>query len=263
MTQKGNFFSTGVLVFFLAWVMLMQGQEVAAQAGTAKTSSKKTQTKTAPVQKKTVPVQKKTSQTVSSTKTVNKPKDEGTVKIGSQIWAAENLNVVTFLNGDTIPEAKTNEEWVSAGQSGKPAWCYYNNDPKNGLKYGKLYNWFAVNDSRGLAPAGWSLPSASDWAQLAAYLGGSNAAGSKLKSTSGWADGYIGTNESGFNGLPGGYRVANGKFLNLGTIGTWWTSTESKPGTAVDHYLGQRGSLERSNNPKEAGESVRCIRRQK
>jgi uncharacterized protein (TIGR02145 family) len=106
------------------------------------------------------------------------------------------------------------------------------------------------------------LPDAADWAQLGGQLGGSGTAGNKMKSSSGWADGYIGTNESGFTGLPAGYRVENGNFLNLGSIATWWTITEGKPGTAIDHYIGQRGSLERSNNPKPVGESVRCIKKQ-
>ena len=101
-----------------------------------------------------------------------KKKDPGTVTIGTQIWAVANLNVNTFRNGDSIPEARTPQEWVAAGEAGKPAWCYYNNDPANGLKYGKLYNWYAVNDPRELAPAGWTLPSDADWAELTHYLKG-------------------------------------------------------------------------------------------
>ena len=101
---------------------------------------------------------------------------------------------------------------MAAGESGKPSWCWYNNDPKNGPKYGRLYNWYAVNDPRGLAPAGWTLPADGDWTKMMFYLGGQQMAGKKLKSDSGWIDGNIGTNESGFNGLPGGYRVENGNF---------------------------------------------------
>lgn len=110
------------------------------------------------------------------------------VKIGTQIWMTENLNVSTFRNGDAIPEAKTNEEWEQAGQNKQPAWCYYNNDPKNGAKYGKLYNWFAVNDSRGLAPEGWHIPTDYEWTVLTDYLGGGEFAGGKLKSKIGWDD---------------------------------------------------------------------------
>jgi len=215
---------------------------------TTQTSTKSTQTKPKTVQKTTVPVQ------------ATKSKDVGTVRIGEQAWAIANLNVITFRNGDTIPEAKTNKEWVSAGESGKPAWCYYNNDPANGPKYGKLYNWYAVNDPRGLAPAGWTLPADADWAQLAYYLGGKEVSGGKLKSTSGWIGGDNGTNEAGFTGLPGGYRVENGTFLNLGSIGTWWSSTESKTLYAIDYYLSLSRSLGRSTSPRQRGESVRCLR---
>ena len=189
-----------------------------------------------------------------------KIKDVEAVSIGKQNWAIANLNVSTFRNGDSIPEARTNKEWVTAGESGKPAWCYYNNDPAIGLKYGKLYNWYAVNDPRGLAPAGWTLSVVADWAELTYSLGGSEAAGNKMKSTSGWVEGYNGTNETGFTGLPGGYRVENGTFLNLGSIGIWWSSTGSKGLSAIDHYLGQRSNLNRSTSPRQRGESVRCLR---
>jgi len=96
-----------------------------------------------------------------------------TVIIGIQEWISENLNICTFRNGDPIPEAKTKKEWLNAGEEGKPAWCYYNNDPANGIKYGRLYNWYAVNDCRGLAPQGWHIPSKDEWEVLSHFLGGS------------------------------------------------------------------------------------------
>jgi uncharacterized protein (TIGR02145 family) len=171
-----------------------------------------------------------------------------------------NLIVSTFRNGDSIPEAKSNKEWVAAGESGKPAWCYYNNDPSNGPKYGRLYNWYALNDPRGLAPAGWALSSDVDWAKVVSFLGGQSSAGRKMKSLTGWIDGNNGSNECGFAGLPGGYRIENGLFQNLGNIGIWWSSTESKTLTAFDHYLTQGGSLDESSSPKQRGESVRCLK---
>lgn len=213
----------------------------------AKTGTKSTQ-KSTPVTKSTKPVAEK------------KIVDTTIVTIGTQKWAKSNLIVSTFRNGDSIPEAKTNKEWVAAGESGKPAWCYYNNNPANGPKYGKLYNWYALNDPRGMAPAGWILSSDADWAKLANFLGGPGAAGTKMKSLKGWVDGNNGSNESGFNGLPGGYRVENGLFQNLGSIGIWWSSTESKTLIAVDHYLTQSGSLDASSSPKQRGESVRCLK---
>ncbi len=88
------------------------------------------------------------------------------VKIGNQVWMTENLNVDRFRNGELIPEAKTKEEWIKAGENKQPAWCYYNNDPSNGKKYGKLYNWYAVSDSRGLAPENWRIPSDKEWVLL-------------------------------------------------------------------------------------------------
>ena len=82
-----------------------------------------------------------------------------TVTIGHQVWTTNNLDESTFRNGDFIIEAKTDQEWEVAGKLATPAWCYYNNDPANGTKYGKLYNWHAVNDPRGLAPEGFHIPS--------------------------------------------------------------------------------------------------------
>jgi uncharacterized protein (TIGR02145 family) len=104
-----------------------------------------------------------------------------TVVIGNQTWMAENLNVASFRNGDPIPEAKTKEEWDKATAEGKPAWCYYNNDTANGKIYGKLYNFHAVDDTRGLAPKGWHVPSDSEFTILTDYLGGESIAGKKMK----------------------------------------------------------------------------------
>jgi uncharacterized protein (TIGR02145 family) len=220
----------------------------------AAAQSKPAAAKPKPAASKTVPKDPKAEQ-------LKKIKEAGGVMIGSQVWAAANLDVITFRNGDTIPEAASNEDWVRAGEEKKPAWCYYNNDPLTGKKYGKLYNWYAVNDPRGLAPAGWTLSDNDDWAQLGYYSGGQAVAGTKMKSITGWKDGNNGNNETGFGGLPGGYRVENGTFVNAGSNGIWWSSTENNTQTAYDHYLVLSGSLGRSNSPKQRGESVRCIRK--
>jgi uncharacterized protein (TIGR02145 family) len=170
-----------------------------------------------------------------------------TVKIGDQEWMAENLNTDRFRNGDLIPEAKTKEEWEAAGQNCMPAWCYYDNDPKNGEKYGKLYNWYAVNDTRGLAPKGWHIPYDNEWEFLINNLGGPNKAGKMLKSKFGWSlepNRFVwkpdpkfgqrkepdtrnanGTNISGFSGLPGGCRGGGG-FIGVNWSGVWWSSDE-------------------------------------
>lgn len=237
-------------------------KSVETQTNSAQTQTKSTQTTAKPAQTKTKSAQTKSKTPPKSTKTepVKKVKEPGTLIIGTQIWAEANLNVNIFRNGDTIPEAKTNKEWVAAGDAGKPAWCYYNNDPAIGKKYGKLYNWYAVNDPRGLAPVGWTISSDADWTKLVNYLGGPGIAGSKLKSTTGWNEGNIGTNDTGFAGFPGGYRVENGTFQNIGSIGIWWSTTENNPLSAIDHYLAQSNSVARSNSPKQRGESVRCIK---
>ena len=182
------------------------------------------------------------------------------VKIGSQVWATENLNVDRFRNGDPIPQAKTNEEWERAGKNKQPAWCYYENDPKNGETYGKLYNWYAVNDPRGLAPEGWRIPTDTDWMQLRDYLGGEALACKKMKSTSGWANNGNGTNSSGFNGLPGGFRSGYGSFLNRGFHGYWWIASVGSAGSASCVNLYYTNNAIDDNLSEEGGFSVRYLR---
>lgn len=121
-----------------------------------------------------------------------------TVTIGNQVWMTKNLNVDKFQNGDPIPQAKTDAEWQAAGKNKQPAWCYFNNNTSNGTKYGKLYNWYAVNDPRELAPNGYHIPTDAEWMVLSDYFGGEAVAGGKIKSTSGWDDDGNETNERGF-----------------------------------------------------------------
>jgi uncharacterized protein (TIGR02145 family) len=196
-----------------------------------------------------------------------------TVKIGNQEWIAGNLNVSTFRNGYAIPEAKTDEEWISLGNQGKPAWCYYQNNPENGKKFGKLYNWHAVNDPGGLCPAGWHVPTDDDWAELVGFLGGRDLAGGKLKDTTFWLNPNTGaTNETGFSALPGNFRypvaIPEGLRRNNGSFwryqsrrGLWWSSTEEVTNTAWGYYLlfGD-SSIGRSYYEKKSGFSVRCVR---
>lgn len=175
------------------------------------------------------------------------------VTIGTQVWMSENLNVDHFRNGDPIPEAKTDEEWAEADKKMQPAWCYYDNDPANGAKYGKLYNWHAVNDARGLAPLGYRIPSDEDWGKLTAFLGRNAVAGKKMKSTSGWDKKGNGNNRSGFSGLPGGHR--SGQFSALGIMGYWW----SLPGP-IRVLNEEDGYLAEVYFPNGMGFSVRCIK---
>lgn len=183
-------------------------------------------------------------------------------KIGKQVWMTKNLDVSRFGNGDSIPEAKTSEAWKQAENKKQPAWCYFNNDIANEAKYGKLYNWFAVNDPRGLAPAGWHVPGDSEWTLLSAHLGTDTIAGKKMKSTSGWNYQGNGTNESGFSGLPGNERANGGKFTNYpGNYSGWWSATGFNWKNAWCRSLSYRSNwLDRNLINKNHGYYVRCIK---
>ena len=181
---------------------------------------------------------------------------EKTITIGSQIWTSENLNVNTYRNGDVIPEVQDQNAWRELTTG---AWCYYKNDASNGTKYVKLYNWYAVNDPRGLAPVGFHIPSDAEWSILTDYLGGE--AGTKMKSASGWHENGNGTNSSGFEGLPGGFRGGSGTFNDIVISGGWWSSTENTTDSSLARFLeGGNGSVGTGNYNRKDGFSVRCLR---
>ena len=184
------------------------------------------------------------------------------VKIGTQIWTTKNLDVSTYRNGDPIRHASTFQEWTDAQNKNEGAWCYYENDPKNGEIYGKLYNWYAVNDKRGLAREGYHIPSDAEWYVLTEYLGGEGIAGYKMKSTTGWENNGNGDNSSGFNGMPGGYRYRDdGTFSNITEDGYWWSSSERNAGGAWSRSLfNNETEVYRNDNSKNYGFSVRCIK---
>ena len=156
-----------------------------------------------------------------------------TVNIGNREWMSENYNSDVFQNGDRIKQATTTEEWLEAAEKQEPAWCYYNNDPANGNIYGRLYNWYAVKDERGLAPYGWHIPAYDEWLELekAIQRGREVPVGKLLKSTEGWRDNQNGTDQFGFNGLPGGYRDKTGDFFHEHRSATWWTASEFEEDT--------------------------------
>jgi len=187
--------------------------------------------------------------------------DEGNIINADQIWMVENLNVSNFKNGDPIPEVKTTEEWVRAGKEEKPAWCYYQNDPEKGKIFGKLYNWYAVIDPRGLTPEGWRVPSIKEWKILIDTLGGSKVAGTKMKAATGWGSSGNGDNSSKFKGLPGGGRTYKGDFSDIDTAGIWWSSTENSAITAWGYNLlsNESGIYQGSFN-KTTGLSVRALK---
>ncbi len=147
-----------------------------------------------------------------------------TITIGTQVWTAENLNVEHYRNGDVIPQVQNKENWKKLTTG---AWCYYENNSENGKTYGKLYNWFAVSDPRGLAPEGWHIPSEAEWTKLTDFLGGKGVAGGKMKATKLWLSPNTGaTNNSGFTGLPGGIRNDFGSFSGIGKYACFWSSSE-------------------------------------
>ena len=177
------------------------------------------------------------------------------VTIGTQTWTSKNLDVTKYRNGDAIPQVQDKNAWAKLKTG---AWCYYENKTANGTTYGKLYNWFAVNDTRGLAPKGYHIPTDAEWTILTDNLG--DEAGTKMKSTSGWENEGNGSNSIGFAGLPGGFRIGNGDFYHIGAYGYWWSSSEGSADDAWDRYLDDdSGDVGRDNDDKRDGFSVRCL----
>jgi uncharacterized protein (TIGR02145 family) len=181
------------------------------------------------------------------------------VKIGNQVWMTKNLNVDTFCNGDYISESKSYGDWIEANRRGQPAWCYYKNDPANGATYGKIYNFYAVADPRGLAPRGWHIPSDKDWTILTNYLGVVRG-GIRMKSKRGWNKSGNGNNESGFCGLPAGYRDENGAFFGLGDYGYWWRSNVEADRAWVRRLSYSDSNVDILNYVHDYGFAVRCLR---
>lgn len=179
------------------------------------------------------------------------------ILIGSQCWMIKNLDVVVFRNGDKVPEAKTAKSWKEAAANQQPAWCHYDNDKANGLAWGKLYNWYAITDPRGLAPEGWRIPNKDDWEILVKKLGGLKKAGEKMKSKEGWI--VNGSNKSGFSAVPAGQRQEDGQFVGS-YYGYFWTASENSENSAIyfsmnylDHEIGFYSAL------KGRGYSLRAI----
>ena len=184
-----------------------------------------------------------------------------TVKIDNQVWMAENLKVTHYRNGDPISNITINRNWEKLKTG---AYCNYNNDEKYVPVYGRLYNWYAVNDVRGLAPEGWHVPTDEEWHTLVDYLGGNLIAGDKLKETGTerWSSPNIGaTNESGFSGLPGGYRSHNGPFYSFGYYAFFWSASSFSGHGAWARGLGCNSScVSRGYSYMRFGLSVRCVR---
>lgn len=206
-----------------------------------------------------------------------------TVTIGNQIWSTKNLDVTTFRNGDPIREAKTKEEWVKAGESKQPVWCYFKFSINNNSKYGKFYNGYALKDPRGLAPEGWHIPSNDEWLSLLnstgvkfiekydnslkEFVGDGN---SQFRSTMGWDENLNGTNKTGLNITPGGYIDDLGIFFELHkSDAELWSSnldiiiipvTESRIPSAYGMSFYFNGELSLRARWLTNGLNVRCIK---
>ncbi|MBN2001545.1 fibrobacter succinogenes major paralogous domain-containing protein [candidate division KSB1 bacterium] len=195
-----------------------------------------------------------------------------TVKIGDQCWMAENLKVTHYSNGDSIPNVINDSEWSNLSTG---AYCNYNNDENNVTSYGRLYNWFAVDDSRNIAPAGWHVPSDAEWKELEMYLGMSQSdadgsyyrgtdEGGKLKETgtTHWISPNTGaTNESGFSALPGGYRGDDGSYSYIGCFEYFWFISETNSTEAwYRELLYNYSEIYRGMVYKVDGYSIRCVK---
>ena len=183
-----------------------------------------------------------------------------TVVIGGQEWMAENLRTARYRDGIAIPNVQDNAEWENVTTG---AWSNYNHDTVNDSMYGKLYNWYAVDDSLGICPEGWHVPSDDEWSELIDTVGGDKNAGCTMKETgtSHWeSPNTCATNKSGFTGLPGGYRDPSG-FVNLGRHGAWWSTAENNAERGWFRTLNYNNSnVYRLFQSKTNGISVRCVR---
>ena len=195
-----------------------------------------------------------------------------TIKIGDQWWMMENLKVTHYRNGDPIPNVTNGGTWSGLTTG---AYCEYDNDPGNVATYGRLYNWYAVDDSRSIAPEGWHVPTDEEWKQLEMYLGMSQAEadatgwrgtdeGGKLKEegTTHWNSPNTGaTNESGFTALPAGYRVGSGYYNSIGFDTRIWSSTTYDQNIAWYRFLQyNHADAYRNGDSKNTGFSIRCVR---
>jgi len=195
------------------------------------------------------------------------------IKLGEQWWMAENLRVTHYRNGEPIPNITDNTEWKSLTSG---AFCYYNNNTDNSKLYGALYNWFAINDSRNIAPKGWHVTTDEDWKLLEITCGmeqsladkrgwrGTNEGGMlKEAGTEHWTEPNSGaTNESGFNVLPGGSRYsANGGFFDMGAYAFFWSSNyDSNDFAWCRNFSYRRSDIFYGTFMTNYGLSVRCVK---
>jgi len=193
-----------------------------------------------------------------------------TVKIGTQIWMAENLKTTKYNDGTAIPNITDNTAWLALTTG---AYCDYSNTPANSTTYGRLYNWYAIdnnaatkvasNGGKNVCPTGWHVPTYLEWIELTNYLGGLSVAGGKLKETgtTHWASPNTdATNETGFTALPGGCREEYITFGYVGSHGYWWTPSEDGEDADKLSMKSDLGNVSGDSSKKQWGYSVRCVR---
>lgn len=186
-----------------------------------------------------------------------------TIIIGKQTWMTSNLNVSHFKNGDELPQAKNSAEWQKYGKEHKPAWCYYGFDEKNAEKYGKLYNYYAVSDARGLAPEGWHIPVNDDWNKLKETVSQDvTVAGKFLKKEKGWK-GSDGNNKSGFSAVPSGLADGRGYFHYIKTHSYLWSASPLTPKSEAWSFV-LYGDSDKAAITRECealcGLAIRCVK---
>lgn len=182
-----------------------------------------------------------------------------TINIGGREWMVENLGTSRYRDGTLIPQVIDSLTWINVNYG---AWCWYSNNNSYDLPYGKLYNWYAVNDNRGLCPTGWHIPTDTEWSSIIGFLGGTSIAGGTMKEagTAHWLSPNTGgTNTSGFTGLPGG-KIVNTFFEELTVEGYWWSSTESGANAYYRYMYYESSNIFQGLAGKTNGYSVRCIK---
>ena len=191
-----------------------------------------------------------------------------TVKIGNQIWMAENLRTEKFNNGDPIEQITSDRYWQEISLYAmddsnfldiKPIMCYYNNIKQ---KNNALYNWYVVIDSRDVCPIGWHIPSLDEFNDLINYIGNNEAGLSKIKSSTIWEN--PGTNSTGFTALPIGARCGSGEFGDNRTESTFWTDTYTYAGFELTGFSFKISSIKNKSElrgiTKNVGASIRCLK---
>jgi len=198
--------------------------------------------------------------------------DYATVQIGEQCWFAENLRTELYRNGDFIPANLSDSEWSSTASGavavyGEDSGCESYSpdgdacDPAWSLnEYGRLYNWYAVDDARGLCPSMWHVPTDEEWIVMSDFLGGSSVAGYQMKTNYGWYNGGSGSNSIGYAGLASGFRRITGSFDNAGISGNWWSSSLSVSSAWYRDLDSVDSNLDRGTHSQNFGFSVRCIK---